>query len=329
MRRVSAAWLSIALACVACGEKTRTPPGEPPPDTSIGFEDDPSVRPAFRAGSDYPGERLELDERVWELLAEAGEHEKKPAFAILTPHAGFVYSGHVAATAYARVQVPDTIILVTPKHHGEGESPALWNEGPFIIPGHAVQVRNDLVERFAELAPDGEAKLDRAAFMESANHPLENQLPFITTLNPEAKIVPFAIYDNSGRHFSDWDNERVEAWGRALADLVTEIEAAGDDVLVVATTDLVHRIPLTDAEEQDAQLLEHFVARNVNAVHEYVVAGSITICGEMPTAITMSAANHLGYTNTELVLHDTSFHRQQDPDSVVGYPSVIFWPESK
>lgn len=313
--------LTMIIAACSGGDQAETPP-----DTSLAYADDPTVRSPFRAGKDYPGDAVALDERVTELLAAVGDVERRRAFAIVTPHAGFAYSGHVAAAAYARVEMPDTVVLVTPKHHGEGESPAFWNDGPFIIPGHALEIRDDLVERFMELAPE-DAVVDRAAFEESPNHPLENQLPFITTMNPSAKIVPFAVYDNSQRDFTDWDVERVSAWGLALAELVRELEADGEDVLVVASTDLVHRIPRVDAEVQDAKLMELIVDLDVPGLYDYVVNDGVTICGEIPVAVTMAAALELGYTRTELVELDNSFHRQQDPESVVGYGSAIFWPE--
>lgn len=321
----------LATTVVACspadeGTIVEVTPEEAPPDTSLEYLDDPTARPAFRAGKDYPDDYLELDGRVLGLMQDAGEFERRKAFALVAPHAGYVFSGAVAAQAYARVEVPDTVILVASKHHGEGEPAAFWNEGPFLIPGHAVHVRTDLVERFMELGPEGDAVVDREAYMRSENHPLENQLPFITTINPDVKIVPFSIYDNSQRDFIGWDPERVRAWGKALADLVTELEAAGEEVLVVTTTDLVHRIPLADSEVQDAQLMEHIVDLDIDALHQYVVDEGITICGEVPVGVVMAAAVELGYTDTELTGRDTSFHRQKNPDSVVGYGSAVFWP---
>lgn len=327
MRWTTALCLLTLAATASCSGDPNEPTADTPPDSSLAFAEDPSVRPAFRAGKDYPANRVEIDRRVTELLDAAGSFEPKPAFATITPHAGYVYSGQVAATAFARVEIPDTVIMVTPKHHGVGEPEAFWGDGPFIIPGHAIEVRKDLVTRFLELAPPGEAVLDRAAFLESENHPLENQLPFLTTLNPDVKIVPFAIYDNSQRDFRDWDVERVQAWGVALADLVREIEATGEDVLVVTSTDLVHRIPLVDAEVQDAQLMEHIVALDVQGLYDYVVEQEVTICGEVPVAVTMAAAIELGYSKTELTSIDTSYREQKNPESVVGYGSAVFWKE--
>lgn len=321
--------VACAFLMVACsGENNDLPEVESPPDTSLAYEGDDSVRPPYRAGKDYPGERVELDQTVTKLLQEAGDFEARKAFAIVTPHAGFAFSGHVQATAFARIEMPDTVIMITPKHHGEGESPAFWDDGPFIIPGHAVELRKDLIERFQELAPE-EAPHDPEAFLHTRNHPLENQLPWITTMNPDAKIVPFAIYDNSARDFVGWDPERVEQWGKALADLIRELEEEGEEVLVVTSTDLVHRIPLADSDIRDAKLMEHIVNLDVQGLYDYTVESEVSICGEIPVAVTMAAAVELGYTKTELTLRDTSFHKQQNPDSVVGYGSAIFWPEAK
>lgn len=317
----------LIAGTVSCSDDPNAPTESTPPDTSLAYADDDSVRAPHRAGKDYPADRVELDNAVLEYLEEAGTFERRPAFATVTPHAGFVYSGLVAASAFARVEIPDTVILVTPKHHGEGEPAAFWDDGPFIIPGHALEIRYDLVTRFMELAPEGEAIVDPVAFEQNQNHPLENQLPFLTTINPDVKIVPFTVYDNSQRDFRDWDVARLNAWGKSLADLVREIEAGGEKVLVVTSTDLVHRIPLAEAEIRDAKLMEYIVALDVQGLHDYVLEKEVTICGEIPVAITMAAAVELGYSKTELTGLDSSYHRQKNPDSVVGYGSAVFWKE--
>ena len=321
--------IALAVALTACSSKDEDPvypdgTEEPPPDTSLEWLDDPTARLPHGAGTNYKEDRLELDAQVIRLMDAVGDVERKKAFAILTPHAGFYYSGEYAAEAYARVEVPDVVILLTTKHHNKGEPAAVWKDGPFITPGHATHIRKDLVDRFVELT-DGDAVVDREAFVQKSNHPLENQLPFITTINPDAEIVPIAIHDHSNIHFPEWPTARIETWGAALAELTREIEAGGEEVLIVATTDLVHYIPLEDADEQDAQLMEHIIDYDIAGLHDYVVEQQITICGEIPTAVMMSAAQQVG-ARSELLAIGDSYPKLDDTSRVVGYPSAVFWP---
>jgi AmmeMemoRadiSam system protein B len=315
--------LAASSACAApdSGGKGKD---ETPPDTATPYLDDDTARQWKRAGKDYPADRIDLDERVQGLLDDVDAPDPKRAFAIVVPHAGYVYSGATAATAYARVEIPDLVILLAPKHHSEGANPALWNEGPWLVPGHALFSRNDVAERWAELTGEDVA-FDRVAFDQGNNHPSENQLPFLSTINPDVEIVHMVTEDHQRRHFYEFDVERIETWGHALAELVTELEADGEDVLVVASTDLSHYVPLEQAEADDAVLMQQIVDLDVEGMYDFVTQDKITIGGEIATAIAMSAARELGYTDTELTGLTTSYDRTENEDSVVGYGGAVIW----
>jgi AmmeMemoRadiSam system protein B len=322
--------LTLTLAAIATACAAPDDSGDPsveiehPPDTAAPYLDDETARQWHKAGSDYPGDRIELDDRVHGLLQEVDVDDKKKAFAIVAPHAGFRYSGASAASAYARVEVPDLVILLAPKHHGVGASPALWNEGPWLVPGHALFTRTDVAERWAELTGEDVA-FKRPPFVQKTNHPSENQLPFLSTINPDVELVPWVVTDHQGHDFKDFDVERIETWGKALADLVTELENDGEEVLVVASTDLVHGATLEQAEEEDARLMQHVVDLDVEGLHQWVTDDGITICGEIATAIAMSAARELGHDDTELTALTSSHAENGNEDNVVGYGAAVFW----
>lgn len=282
--------------------------------------DDPTARQWAMAGSWYPEDPDDLDDRVSRLLDDVGADEPRPALAILTPHAGLSASGPTAAEVYARTELPERIILLAPDHWGDGAPAAVWTDGPWLVPGHAIAVDDDLVGELQDALPDLVA--DRVPF---DHHEEEMQLPFLQWLRPEARIAPIAIVDNSRRHFAEFDVERIGAWGEALAAILTAHAEAGEPVLLLTTTDLTHHQTLEVSDEQDPTLLDHVAALDIEGLHAYVTGEEITMCGEIPTAIMMATLRALGRESMEIVSRGNNFHSSEDPNDVVGYPAAAAW----
>jgi MEMO1 family protein len=282
--------------------------------------DDPTARQWEKAGSWYPDDPDDLDDDVEDLLAGVDAGSPRPALAILTPHAGLKSSGPTAAEIFARTEIPDSIILLAPDHWGDGAHTAVWTEGPWLVPGHAIAVDQDLVAELEEALPDLES--DRVAFQ---NHEEEMQLPFLQSLAPDTSLAAIAIFDNSRNHFADFDVARIEEWGEALAGILSAHADAGERVLLLTTTDLSHHQTLAVAEEQDPALLDFVEALDVEGLYDHVTGEEITICGEIPTAIMMAALRVLGRDSMEIVALGNNYHHSGDPDDVVGYPAAAAW----
>ncbi len=135
-----------------------------------------------------------------------------------------ISSGAIAAEVYARIEVPGTVLMLVPNHSNNGEALALWTEGPWLVPGHALEVDVELTEALQTALPD--LVPDRVAF---ENHPAEMQLPFIQYLNPEAKVAVIAVRDTPSTHFPGFDADRVDEFGAAIL----QVLAARDDVLLL------------------------------------------------------------------------------------------------
>ena len=299
----------LLLACTKTAEV---------PDTGLGFDqpgwDDPTARRWERAGSWYPLDPDELDAEVEAMLAEVGA-EPGDAHTIVAPHARFLSSGHIHSELYARVQIPDKVVLIL-SNHGGGEKAAIWTEGPWLVPGHAIAVDEELTAELQAAMP--ELVPDRDAFR---THTGEMQLPFLQWLNPEVEIAAISFRDTPEEHFEDWDLERIDAYGEALAGVLE----GRDDVLVVGTTDLTHYVSVETSAEQDAVLVDHIAANDVEGLRGYVTGDEISICGEVPTALHMSALPRLGYGDADWTILGNSFHVKEDPEAVVGYGGVIWW----
>jgi MEMO1 family protein len=307
-------WLVVAGFALASACAPDEEPFEQP------GADDPSAREWTKAGVWYPTDRDELDADVEALLDAIAVDRSKNAIAILTPHAGLTTSGPTAAEAYARTVIGPRVLVLAPDHWGDGAHTAIWPGGPWLVPGHAIAVDDELTARLQEALPD--LALDRVPF---DNHEEEMQLPFLQWLNPDVTVAWVAIYDNSRSFFEDFDVERIDAWGAALAGVLEAEAAAGRPVLLVTTTDLTHRETLETQEVEDDRLLEYIAALDVEGLHEYVTAEQISICGEIPTAIMMATLRTMGRDSMEIIARGSDFHHSNNPESVIGYPAAAAW----
>jgi MEMO1 family protein len=288
-------------------------------------QDDPDARQPQRAGRYYPDEPAEMHGKVRQLLAAVqNPGAPRSAAGILVPHASLKASGFIAAEVYARVEIPDHVILIAPNHPGVGEPVAIWQGGPWYAPGVTFQYRNDLAMRLVELL-EGDISVDREAFEAERSHPPEMQLPFLAELNRDVHLVSVLYYDNSDVFFRNFDIDRIEAHGKAIAALVMEMEARGESVLVLATTDLVHHVPVSQARDQDPRVMEHVVDLDLQGMYDYINEDQVSTCGEIPTGVFMVAMRELGYTEADLIALGNSFTTFGNADDVVGYPGVAVW----
>lgn len=307
MLRRAAVLLALAPAC---GDfEARSQPGA----------DDATARAWELAGSWYPANPGELDDAVGDLL-DAIDGEPRAALALLTPHASLPISGPTAAEVFARAELADRIILLAPDHWGDGPPAAIWTDGPWLVPGHAIEIDRDLVDELREALPDLEP--DRVPF---ENHEEEMQLPFLQYFRPEATIAPIALHDNSRRHFEGWGVDRIQAWGDAIAGIVAAHRDAGEDVLLLVTTDLTHHETRTVGDEQDAALMSRIGALDVEGLFDDVTGERTSICGEIPTAILMATLRALGRDSIDVIGRGSSYFHDENADDVVGYPAAAAW----
>ncbi|MEM6994061.1 MAG: AmmeMemoRadiSam system protein B [Myxococcota bacterium] len=320
-------WLTALLLCTgACsaadGNTAEADDGNDDTFVQPGL-DDPSARMWEKAGGWYPEDRNELDAEIEALIAAVDDPgEPRRAAAVIPPHASLKFSGPTVAELFARLEIPETVLILAPDHWGDDTPQSIWTEGPWLVPGHAIEIDYDLMGTVSEALPELESS--RIAF---AQHESEMMLPWLQYARPDVKIVVVAIFDNSKNDFKDFPVEKIEEYGAAVAEIVMAEEAAGREVLIMATTDLVHHETKEDSEVQDAQLMEHITALDLQGLYDYVTGESITICGEIVTGIAMSAVTQLGYDSMDLVSLGNSLHANDDETDVIGYPAAAAWKD--
>jgi len=178
------------------------------------------------------------------MLADARANPA-PARAIIVPHAGYIYSGRTAAQVFARVAIPGLVVILAPNHTGISEAEggvSLWEAGAFRTPLGDVPVDAEMAAALLQVSR-GVLGVDHDAHR--AEHAVEVELPFLQILRADVRIVPLVIA------WDAWDTAR--ALGEMLARLVT---AAGEPVLLLASSDLNHYEPSGVSEKKDARALD-------------------------------------------------------------------------
>src|SRR5579862_790531 len=264
------------------------------------------IRHPAVAGRFYPRDPDDLRAEVQSYLSPPGETIS--ALGCVVPHAGYVYSGHVAGAVYARIDAPGRCILMCPNHTGVGHPLAIMSTGVWETPLGQMSIDEPLAaalkERFPLLGEDAEAH--------RAEHGAEVQLPFLQAKNPACTFVPIAL--GTSRF------EVLQALGVIIADTV---EAAGEPVLVIASSDMNHYENDTVTRVKDHKAIERILVMDARGLYDVVMNEAISMCGFGPTVAMLTAVRRMGAASTELVRYATSGDVSGDRERVVGYAGIL------
>lgn len=271
-------------------------------------------RPAV-AGRFYPGDADELRAEASAYLSQANSTDPVPkpavptrAIGCIAPHAGYVYSGHVAGAVFARIEVPKRCVVLCPNHTGMGRALAVMIDGAWQTPLGDVPIDAELAgalkQRFPALNEDPVAHL--------AEHAVEVELPFLLLRQPELRFVPIAL---ETREF-----ESLEQLGLALADVIA---GQRDPVLIVASSDMNHYESDAVTRVKDQQAIERILTLDPRGLFDVVTQQNISMCGLGPAVVMLTAARRLGAKSAELVKYATSGDISGDRQRVVGYAGVV------
>jgi MEMO1 family protein len=232
----------------------------------------------------------------------------------ISPHAGLMYSGHVAGAVYSRLTVPDTVILIGPNHTGHGPVLSVCPEGSWLIPGNELLIDRSLAAEILNRVPPAEADESAHRF----EHCLEVQLPFLAHNRQDVQIVPIVL--------GTTNPELCRDFGRALAHLIRELARGAEPSrrpLILATTDMSHYEPDTVAREKDAKAIQAIRHLDPELLYTQVRTHNISMCGLGPTLVALEAARELQADDASLVRYATSGDVTGDHDRVVGYAGFV------
>ena len=264
------------------------------------------IRNPVVAGQFYPASESQLRVMIEGLVDE--EAEKEEVIGLVSPHAGYVYSGAVAGATISRVRLKDTFIIMGPSHTGMGKPFSIMTEGTWKTPLGEVEIDSELSKQI--LASSSHLEEDSLAHLQE--HSVEVQLPFLQYFKPEFKFVPVVLAHATGAVYKEI--------GRGMASAIKE---SGKEVVLIASGDMTHYEPQESARRKDTQGIEAILDLNEDELLRRVEELSISMCAYAPAAVLISAAKELGATRAELVRYQTSGDTTGDYSSVVGYAGII------
>ncbi|HCU23579.1 MAG TPA: AmmeMemoRadiSam system protein B [Deltaproteobacteria bacterium] len=266
------------------------------------------LRPPAVAGTFYPAAPEALRREVLRCLAAESAPEKKQALGLIVPHAGYMYSGQVAGAVYARIAIPQKLVILCPNHTGYGAYAAINASGAWRTPLGEAPIDDALAMRLLELAPI----LEEDSAAHRREHSLEVQLPFLQELRPDFQFVPLCL--------SHFDYAACETLGHALARLIGE---SREEILMIASSDMNHYESQERTLIKDQRALDCILALDPAALYQSVHEENISMCGIIPATCMLIAARELGATRAELVKHATSGDVTGDFSGVVGYAGIV------
>ncbi|MGZ5440875.1 MAG: AmmeMemoRadiSam system protein B [Thermoanaerobaculia bacterium] len=267
------------------------------------------IRPPAVAGTFYEGTPDRLARQVDSCFAaNAPESAQKERFlGAVVPHAGLMYSGHVAAALYALADLPKRFVILCPNHTGAGHFAAINHQGAWRTPLGEVAIDSSLADALMARTP----LLVEDARAHAREHSLEVQLPFLQRLLGDFTFVPICL----GAHRYDY----AEEIGRAISDVLTNER----DVAILASSDLNHYEDQRETLRKDQLVIDQVLARNPQELWRVVDEYDVSMCGFIPTTTMLLAANALGATEARLIKHATSGDVNGDYSHVVGYAALL------
>jgi hypothetical protein len=261
------------------------------------------------AGRFYPSDPAELTALIRKYTFIDPHQRPATVRACLVPHAGYVYSRHVAGAVFARIALPKKIIILGVRHYPRGEPAAILSSGAWRTPLGDARIDETLAEALKKACP----LLREDSVAHSAEHSLEVQLPFLQVLAPDFAFVPVAL--GTVRF------EQLVDVGEGIARV---LEASKEDVLLLTTSDLNHYEDDATTRVKDRKAIEKLLALNPRGLYDTCRNEEISMCGLGPATAMLTALNELGVKKPELVKYATSADISGDRSAVVGYAGMVF-----
>ena len=264
------------------------------------------IRPPAVSGRFYPSDEKKLALEIEKYTSSA--NKKSFARGCVVPHAGYLYSGHVAGAVYSEIEIPARCILLGPRHFPGGEAMAIISEGSWRTPFGDAQIDSELAAELKRACPL--LREDRMAH--EREHSLEVQIPFLQQLAANLRFVPVVL---ATQRYQD-----LETLGHAVARV---IEAHTEPVVLIASTDMNHYESDAITRTKDHKAIDRMLALDPRGLYDLVRSEGITMCGYAATAAMLIAMRDLGAKDAELIRYATSGDITGDWDQVVGYAGII------
>ncbi|MDD2688809.1 MAG: AmmeMemoRadiSam system protein B [Candidatus Omnitrophica bacterium] len=270
----------------------------------------PKIRKPAVAGTFYPLSAKAIESQIKSFIkAQAG---KKEAIACMLPHAGYMYSGRVAAETLCGIKIKKNIILLGPNHTGYGAPFSIMSEGIWQTPLGEIKINSELAKTLLK----NSQYLKDDALAHTYEHSLEVELPILQYFKTDFEIVPIIFMSD--------DIGSLKKIGEEIAKAIKDT-GSPDSVLIIASSDMTHYEPQAQAEEKDKQAIEAILSLDEDKLIAKIGQLSISMCGYAPVTVMIKIAKILGAKSAELIKYQTSGDVTGDKDSVVGYAGITVY----
>jgi AmmeMemoRadiSam system protein B len=269
------------------------------------------TRKAVVAGQFYPSSPAELSKQISSFIADA-HILKEDAFGCILPHAGYLYSGRVAAQTLNLLQTKDSVVLLGPNHTGFGSLYSIMAEGTWQTPLGEVKINSQLAKKL--LLTSRLLKDDSLAH--SNEHSLEVELPLLQYFKSSFEIVPIAFLSD--------DLAALKEIGEDIA-LAFKDDFAGGKLMFVASSDMTHYEPLAAAQAKDQAAIQAILELDADKLMRTIKKLDVSMCGYAPVVVLLTTAKSLGAKKARLIKYETSAAASGDTSSVVGYAGIIIY----
>lgn len=269
------------------------------------------IRMPVFAGTWYPKDETELTATLKSYIEDAKvESVGGEVIGLICPHAGYIYSGKVAAHAYRTLKGKsyDVVVLVGPSHRYPFKGASVYSQGSWVSPLGVLKIEESVAKSI--LDHDETIRDIEAAHVKE--HSLELQLPFIIEMLGQVPIVPIVMGEQ------DLENVRIVAEAIASA-------LRGKKGLIIASSDLSHYHDGATADKMDARLIDFVKAMDTKGLMDELRKGSIEACGGGPIAVALMASRELGADRVKILKHTNSGDVTNDYGSVVGYLAAVLY----
>jgi hypothetical protein len=270
------------------------------------------IREPAVAGAFYPDNPEVLSRDVKRYLENAKKEKLEGEIvALISPHAGYMYSGQVAAYAYKLIEgkVFDSVVVVAPSHRALFKGASLYDRGGFRTPLGIVPVDLELSKKMMERRKE----IQFLPEAHSQEHSLEVQIPFLQVVLKSFKLVPIVMEPY-------WSRETCQYLASAIAEAV-----GGKKVLLIASSDLSHFHSYDEAVKFDKIVLNHINRFDPEGLNRDLKNGSCEACGGGPILSVMLAAKALGANRGKVLKYLNSGDVTGDRSRVVGYGAGVFY----
>lgn len=268
------------------------------------------IRKPAVAGQFYSSGAQSLKDEISSLIDKKAN--KSDVIACMLPHAGYMYSGRVAAETVSCINIKDKIILLGPNHTGYGSPFSIMSEGIWQTPLGEIRIDSNLSRQI----------LNRSKLLEDDDlahiyeHSLEVELPFFQYFKDNFEIVPIVVLSD--------EIDILKKIGEDIAYVIKDA-AILDSIIIVASSDMTHYEPQAQAVKKDKAAIQAILDLNEDGLMEQIRRLNISMCGYAPVVIMLSCAKVLGTKFAKLIKYQTSGDVTADTSSVVGYAGIIIY----